>query len=225
MHWFFRPSGRKYGWLPDKHDERDLMLYPSPPAPGGSEKGVDLRKGCPPVYDQGQLGSCTAMAICGAFQFDEIKQGDVHAPTPSRLFLYFNERAAEGTTAEDAGASIRDGFKSLARQGVCPENMWPYDVSRFAVHPGPECYKAALLHRAVSYKRLRQELGELLRCLDDGYPFVCGILVYPSFESAPGGRVPVPSPAETPLGGHAVMVLETQRHPNFFKFSLTPRCF
>jgi len=214
MYWFFKSPGpetsasrRRYGWRRDLHDERDLMMYPAPPAaPVG--KGVDLRAKCPPVYDQGQLGSCTAMAICAAFQFDEMSQGEHSAPIPSRLFLYFNERAAEGTTSEDSGASIRDGFKSLAREGVCPEPMWPYCVDRFAEKPGPECYQAALAHRAVSYRRLRQELGELLRCLDDGYPFVFGILVYPSFETAPGGRVPMPDrKKEQLLGGHAVMIV------------------
>jgi hypothetical protein len=34
---------------------------------------VDLRSQCPPVYDQGHLGSCTANALAAAFEFDEMK--------------------------------------------------------------------------------------------------------------------------------------------------------
>jgi hypothetical protein len=45
-----------YGWMPDVPDQRDLVFAAAritthPPS-------VDLRSGCPPVYDQGQLGSC-----------------------------------------------------------------------------------------------------------------------------------------------------------------------
>ena len=55
-----------YGWMPDVPDQRDLVFAAAraarvPPA-------VDLRPGCPPVYDQGQLGSCTANAIAAAIQ-------------------------------------------------------------------------------------------------------------------------------------------------------------
>ena len=64
---------RKYGWKPDLPDHRDhkfTTLHNAATLP----PAVDLRPGCPPVYDQGQLGSCTANAIAGAIQFDEIKQ-------------------------------------------------------------------------------------------------------------------------------------------------------
>jgi len=35
---------------------------------------VDLRGQCPAVYNQGELGSCTANAIGAAHQFDQMKQ-------------------------------------------------------------------------------------------------------------------------------------------------------
>ena len=58
----------------------------------------DLTSKCPPVYDQGQLGSCTANAISGAIEFDQMKQG-ITAFMPSRLFIYYNERVIEGTVS------------------------------------------------------------------------------------------------------------------------------
>ena len=33
---------------------------------------------------------------------------------------------------------LRDGMKTLAKQGVCPETMWPYVLSQFATKPTPE---------------------------------------------------------------------------------------
>ena len=54
-----------YGWLPDLPDQRDF-LYASPVELAGAPPArADLRALCPRVYDQGQLGSCTANAIGG----------------------------------------------------------------------------------------------------------------------------------------------------------------
>ena len=57
---------------------------------------------CPPVYDQGQLGSCTGNAIAGAVQFDREKQKLKPDFVPSRLFIYYGERVIEGTVDSDS---------------------------------------------------------------------------------------------------------------------------
>jgi len=49
--------------------------------------------------------------------------------TPSRLFIYYNEREMEGTVSTDAGANIRDGIKSLKTIGAAPERDWPLNIS------------------------------------------------------------------------------------------------
>src|SRR6266436_3557786 len=127
---------QKYGWVPDLPDHRDF-LYSAPQAVLGAKlpKSVDLRPNCPPVYDQGQLGSCTGNAIAGAIQFEREKQKLSPDFIPSRLFIYYNERVIEGTVESDSGAQIRDGIKSVSTNGACPENAWPYDISKFAVKP------------------------------------------------------------------------------------------
>ena len=59
----------RYGWLPDLPDQRD-QLYGAPAELAAAPPAkADLRPQCPPVYDQGQLGSCTANAIAAAIQF------------------------------------------------------------------------------------------------------------------------------------------------------------
>ena len=50
---------QKYGWIPDLPDARDHM-YSAPRATMTRlPSQVDLRPQCPPVYDQGELGSWT----------------------------------------------------------------------------------------------------------------------------------------------------------------------
>jgi C1A family cysteine protease len=171
---------------------------------------VDLRPHCPPVYDQGQLGSCTANAIGGAVQFDREKQKLKPDFVPSRLFIYYNERVIEHTVSTDSGAQIRDGIKSVAKQGVPPETDWPYDIAKFADKPPAKAYTDGLKDRAVSYSRVARNLNQMKGCLASGFPFVLGFTVYDSFESqqvAQTGVMPMPASGESVLGGHAVMAV------------------
>jgi C1A family cysteine protease len=197
----------RYGWLPDLPDQRD-HFYAAPVALGGVLPArVDLRPRCPPVYDQGQLGSCTANAIAAAIEFDRDKQ-KLPEFTPSRLFIYYNERVIEHTVDIDSGAQIRDGIKSVAKQGDCPEPEWPYVIARFRTKPPARCYADALQYRVILYQRLTPVLGQLKGCLASGYPFVFGFTVYESFESARvarTGHAPLPRSGERAIGGHAVV--------------------
>ncbi len=198
---------RKYGYIPDLGDKRDHRYSVSVRHLLNLPPSVDLRSHCPAPYDQGPLGSCTANAISGAIEFGREKQG-LPDFTPSRLFIYYNERVMEHTINSDAGAQIRNGIKSVNKQGVCMETEWPYDISKFAAKPNPRCYKDAMLDRAVSYQRVTQNTDQMKACLAGGLPFVFGFTVYESFESAEvasTGMVPMPSTNESVLGGHAVL--------------------
>ncbi len=198
----------RYGWIPDLPDARD-RVYKLPRRAGALPPAADLRSGCPVVYDQGDLGSCTANAIGAAIEFDQMKQ-KMAAATPSRLFIYYNERAIEGTIDTDSGAQIRDGIKTVASQGACPETMWPYAEQSFASRPPDPCYAYAKLHPAVQYARVAQDAAQMKACLAAGYPFVFGFTVYESFESdavEQSGVVPMPDATETVIGGHAVMAV------------------
>jgi len=198
---------KRYGWIPDIPDQRDF-LYAAPPAfLRALPRKVDLRTKCPPVYDQGQLGSCTANAIAGAIEFDQMKEQLPQVFLPSRLFIYYNERVIEGTVNTDSGAMLRDGIKTVAKQGACPEPMWPYLINKFKTKPSAASYTEAAKHTAVSYQRLIQSLTQMQGCLASGYPFVFGFTVYESFETdavARTGHAPMPESGEHVLGGHAV---------------------
>lgn len=203
-------KNKRYGWIPDLPDHRDFMYA----APLGVLRALPAKKDligqCPPVYDQGELGSCTSNAIGAAHQFEQMKQASRKPFAPSRLFIYYNERSMEGTVNEDAGAMIRDGIKSVVKQGVCKETDWPYVVRRFTKKPPAACYAEALNHQVVSYRRVVQSLNQMKGCLASGYPFVFGFSVYESLETASvarTGQVPMPRTDEGMLGGHAIMAV------------------
>ena len=206
-----RPSRHGgYGWVRDLPDDRDFV-YGAPLIrfPQGLPPSVDLRSECPPVYDQGQLGSCTANGIGATIEFDQRKQG-TREFTPSRLFIYYNERVIEGTVNQDAGAQIRDGIKAVAQLGAPPEDDWSYDISKFSQRPPANAYSDAKQDLVTIYARVVQDITQMRGCLAEGYPFVFGFTVYQSLESqtvADTGVVPMPSTHEKVLGGHCVVAV------------------
>jgi C1A family cysteine protease len=199
----------KFGWRRDIPDIRDkklsfagLKLAPLPPSMQLEQNFFGIG-----VYDQGNLGSCTANAISQALMFTDLKQGVsvdkiVH---PSRLFVYYGEREIEGSVDSDSGAEIRDGMKVVAQQGFPDESLWPYETTHFTLKPSSSVYLEAQKDKVLVYYKVDQSEFELKSCIADGYPFVFGISVYDSFMSANMGMIPLPSISEKLLGGHAII--------------------
>lgn len=209
-----------FGLIKQKPDHRDFKL--SRKVTGVFPASVDLRPDMPPVYDQGQLGSCTANAIAGAIEYLCLKQNYKWKFTPSRLFIYYNERVVEGSVFQDAGASLRDGLKVVNSQGVCPEAegdgsnpdwLWTYSDNqiKFRLQPPSQCYKNALMHKALKYESVPLDANAIKTCVAAGFPVVFGISVYSSFESGSAnttGVIPMPDTStESLLGGHALLVV------------------
>jgi C1A family cysteine protease len=197
-----------YGWLPDIPDNRDHLYGAVSKIPAKLPAKADLRSGCSKVEDQKELGSCTANALAGALEFlmkkDNLKFNDM-----SRLFIYYNERVIEHSVKTDSGAMIRDGIKTLAKQGACLEKSWPYVIAKFAAKPPKTCYLEALDYQILSYARINT-VDEMRACLASGYPLVFGFAVYESFETqqvAKSGIVDMPKTNEKMLGGHAVLAV------------------
>jgi C1A family cysteine protease len=194
---------RIYNLKRSKQDVRDYKI--SFEVPKNLPKSVDLRDNCPPVFDQGQLGSCSANAgVANKMILDGI------ATPLSRLFLYYKEREMEGTIAEDAGASMRDICKALNKFGVCEEAFMPYDISKFADSPSNEALANASKYTIKSYSSL-SNLGAVKAFLaTQQKPVLLGMEVYESFESAKvakSGKLPIPKEGEQMLGGHAVLAV------------------
>jgi C1A family cysteine protease len=208
-----RAGVRGYGWISDLPDHRDYVYAPALKVVRRLPQQVDLRADCPPVYDQGQLESCTANAVAAAIQFVRLKAGLQPDFRPSRLFIYYNARAFQGHVRCDGGSQIRNGIKCVAQQGVCPEHLWPYRFAGFELKPPPRCYRAARAHRAIVYERIRRDpdLTALRACLASGYPFVFGMAVYEGFEGREvekSGVVRLPRRGERHVGhGHAVLAV------------------
>ena len=199
-----------YNLKKDPVDTRDKLFTVKPAI--NMPKSADLRPQFSTIYNQGDLGSCTANAIAAVLDFIHVQDHGLPFVFPSRLFIYYFERLMEGSVDQDAGACIRDGIQVVVKEGACPETVWPYDTSKFTVKPGDDAVTAALKYQALEYVRIPfNSLLGIKQTLVDGHPLVCGIQVYDSFESddvAKTGMVPMPNVfTEQLCGGHAVSIV------------------
>lgn len=203
----------KYGYktgLPDHRDHRFAFSG----SPNTLPPEFSLAEFDNTVFDQGQLGSCTANAISGALKTWMVKNDYKWPYLPSRLDIYYQERAIEGTIDQDAGAIIRDGFKVINEQGVCPEDEnsewnWPYDISKYTVKPSTKALADCALHKCLDYAQVSQDQNSIKAAIAAGFPLVIGIAVFESIESpecAKTGNVPMPGMFDAPIGGHALRV-------------------
>jgi len=212
---------RKYGWVPDLKDQRDVLYgASSKPFVLPLPESIDLRNFSSPINDQGASSSCVFNAGVKSIHFLQLREWKQELVYLSRLFPYYNTRAVEGDVEQDAGATIRNAIKSFAKHGTCPESMWPFDLSKLKDKPSDACYLEAEKHKITSYQRLTT-LEDMLQCLAEGFPFIFGITIYESFESEETkktGNIKMPVWNERTLGGHAMQCVGYDLNAETFLF-------
>jgi len=198
-------NGHKFALKPDKPDRRDIkyqirLFKTLPPT-----ANMDMIKDNTFIYDQLELGSCTANMGLGTYRrtLKHDAQPDFEG---SRLELYYNTRTDK---TEDTGASIRDTFKAMNKYGLCSEKNWPYFVNKFAVKPPETCYQEGLNHQTILFKSIdKGDINAIKDAIACGNFGGFGIPVYESFESAEAaktGIIPMPNRCKEKLYGyHAV---------------------
>jgi C1A family cysteine protease len=209
----------RFGWIKDKIDSRDIK-YTLTNISQKFPSVFSLKDNMPVVLDQGQLGSCTANAICNALCKLSMNE-NIDSRPRSRLFVYYNERDMEGSVNEDNGAQIRDGIKSINDKGACFEETWKYDISNFTKKPTENCYEEAKQHKTVQYRRVEQNEQDIKSALSTNEPVIFGFVVYESIRNksvATSGIVPYPKKDEQQIGGHAIILTGWNDKTRLFQF-------
>jgi hypothetical protein len=175
----------RYGWLPDLPDQRDHFYAAPVELAGVLPAKVDLRPQCPPVYDQGQLGSC----FTGTTKIP-LLNGNVRTLKELR-------DGAEGETFW-VYSTTREG-RMVAGKARAVQTRKSQRLYKVVIDNGEiiEC----------TSDHLTPILSQIKGCLASGYPFVFGFTVYESFESAHvarPGHASLPKSGEAAIGGHAV---------------------
>ncbi len=205
---------RGFGWRPSLPDARDVLADTSEiPIRADVDPRGDYMT---PVYDQGQIGSCTANAVAAAIDASRITDG-LDPIYPSRLGIYWLERFLEGQPATaDAGAYGRDGFKAARRWGVLPEKYLAYtdDTSSPLYKKDPRKDTDWPPQHWVlqdRYKAVPRSLTAFKRVLSNRQTIAFGFSVPEGFQSAQMARTGIMGlPGDTPLienAGHEVLAV------------------
>lgn len=181
-------------------------------------KSTSLRDDWPKIYNQGNIGSCTANAFCSCFKYlCENKNFE-----PSRLYVYYKERVLENPYGPitDVGAIVTDAYNWVAQNGVCSELYWPYDESKVNEAPPALCDDAAKGHTVGSLFQIKMDAdlhNTLAWCLVQKKPIMLAFGVYKSFSNVgKDGVVPIPNPnryndpddtMDPFYGGHEVVII------------------
>jgi len=226
------------GWLPDYPDFRDYTVEREEVTARltalGQEDSVkdmltkvgvaepekvslrdseDLTTWCPPIENQGALGSCTAQAGVALVEYYERRAFGRHIDA-SRLFLYKATRNLLNWTG-DTGAFLRTTMGAMVIFGIPPEEYWPHVIADFDKEPSAFCYAFAQNYQTIQYFRLDPPLTpkdllltRIKMLLAAGLPSMFGFAVYSSYVQArDDGRIPYPCRRETGPRGHAVVAV------------------
>jgi C1A family cysteine protease len=180
-------------------------------------------------YDQGQIGSCTANAFCGAYSLLAFENATVDKNwQPSRLWCYYNERRIEDPNAPplslgDTGADVSDLESFAISNGICSESLWPYDPSLLDQNSTADMIADAALHKISSSYALTID-NNLITSIENviaaGSPVLIAINVYDSFEAdstTESGIIPIPdTSSEQLLGGHEVLIISYDNNAQMF---------
>jgi C1A family cysteine protease len=174
-------------------------------------KIIDLRPWFSKIEDQGTLGSCTANAGAGIFEYFEKRAFGTYTDA-SRLFLYKTTRNLMHATG-DSGAFLRTTMGAMVLFGVPPEEFWPYNISDYEIEPTAFCYAYGKNYQALNYYRLdpsgtkkTELLTRIKTNIAAGLPSMFGFTVYDSYTQAgKTGKIPFPASTDRVAGGHAIV--------------------
>ena len=193
-------------WIPDIPDARDYVFKADRKIKLDAA-AVDWSGKIRKVWDQGNLGSCTAHST--AAQCWAMDVTDPLSYEPSRLFIYYQTRLLGNTIGWDSGGSIRNAIKSVVKFGYSKEESWPYKPVNYLTKPANTVYKEARTETVLEYGRVAQKQSELQKFLIAGFFINLGISVYSSFPMNDGiDYVKLPDlKNDKLLGGHAILLV------------------
>jgi C1A family cysteine protease len=196
----------KFNIKPSLPDERDYIYRSN--STEVLREYVDLREWDTIVENQSSLGSCSSNALTNAYELMVTREYPEYFKHLSRLFIYYNARAEYGDIQKDEGIYLRDGLKTLAKFGVCSEELWPYIIDNFDDRPYEECYKDAEKRKIFKYQKLISTYY-ITEVLNNNKPVVFGMEIYDSFMELNEriSTVNIPSRKEKSLGGHAMCMV------------------
>ena len=130
-----------------------------------------------------------------AFSSHPIELNMHRIPGLSEQFVYYNARKSESSTSIDGGCSLFSAVKTMAMEGVCSEELFPYNPDCYTAKPPLEAYSDAENRKVVKAKSVKRNLNDLKSAVFEGYPVAISLKIFDSFNPN-RGFIPMPSDEE-----------------------------
>ena len=172
-------------------------------------KAVDLRNKFGEIRQQGSLGACTAFGVTSILEY-MIKSSGVDIQLSPRYVYYNVAKVDDKGHRLDSGSSLYSVIESLEKEGVCLEELYPYQVDSFYnTPPTSEAINDAKDRLVAKAMNVELEHNAITSALSDGYPVAISLRIFDSFADNENGFVFYPSDQEKNEGneGWHVMVI------------------
>lgn len=158
------------------------------------QNSADLRGAMPPIYDQLDSATCCGNAVGALVQYLWMQKG-INPNDASRLFLYWNARGIDHSTAVDQGTLIAATMLGAYQHGCCREGYWTYAQAKVLQQPSGQAVADAAQHRFAAPVQVNG-LDAIRGQIAGGRPVAFGINIQMSFYlgDTRHGVVPVPNP-------------------------------
>ena len=205
-------TNKTYGWKKDNINPRavyhraKVMRLPDV---------INMIASCPPVRDQGPVGSCTGHGI-GGIMSGTLIQLSAFTEWESVNWIYNGARFLEGTLNQDAGAYPDDCFTWLTNMGSLLEHFFPY--SGVLNTDDPNNFKGnAEFFTGFQAVRVDNGIDGIKSALADGHLVAIGTPWFDTWELQ-SGILPEINANSNVVGGHETFLYgydDTQPIPIF----------
>lgn len=156
---------------------------------------ADLRKYFSVIKDQGEQGACASFSLVSVFEYflsNEISKTE----DLSEAFVYYNARERAGDTNSDSGATLQNIIKTMTDNGVCVEELCPYNEKEYSQKPTEEAYSDGAKRKVISALNVPTDVNTIKSAINEGYPVVASFRVFDSLAKSTAGFVSMPTEKE-----------------------------
>lgn len=168
---------------------------------------VDLRSDFPEIQSQGTQGACTAFSLVSVIEYflSKILKKKTNL---SEAFAYYNARVLRGETEVDEGATFIDIIQSIRDNGVCLEELCPYNQNVYNEKPSDEAYSEAVSRKITEAKDVSIDVTDVKSALAQGFPVIISARAFGSYLTNSKGvlRTPTDAELEDTESNHAMVI-------------------
>lgn len=156
---------------------------------------ADLRKYFTKIKNQGGQSACASFSLVSVFEYFMANETKTN-PDLSEAFVYYNARNITGETETDCGTTLHNVIRTMTDNGVCVEELCPYNENKHSVKPDETAYSDGQKRKLVAAKNVPIDVETIKAAINEGYPVIASFCVFDSFAKNTGGFVSLPSSKE-----------------------------